>query len=617
MKNKGFTLIELLAVIVVLAIIALIAFPKLANIIEKARVNASVQSANGYIESINTQIISSELNVKDRFLNGTYSVDDIKVNYKGKGPSNGIVIIEKRSVKEARLCIDNQSIDYNGTKSNLSNNDYCGDTKVTILLNGEEVNSTTKGENSYTVDLKDKTNINCNNGAIPSVEGNTLTVKNAVGNITCDIGSSLNYTFTHLNDNDNNIIMVSDEVVNEKVILNKDKSVNFNLNGKKITMNNLDDPDGSKITTDYDYQHFIFEVYGKLIFDDSTKTGNMQGYEGGGEFNLKRGGYLEINGGSFTIGRGVLNSGGTLIINDGSFTNTYYNVIRSNYTDSKTIINGGHFKRELEDTYATLSIGQGDVEINDGYFESINGSVLNFTATKKNKVVINGGVFKSTGSGSTINIDTTEKNNVLTINGGTFISNSITINNASNSLGTLSINQNNNPIYISSLSLIWKPAIKNSGTGEIKIKANSADKCTNNEVDTTKGLCVIAIGNGTYGTSNDTGNGAVCNNAGTINIDGGTYIGSYKAIESGTGTVNIKNALLKSVGYFAVSAYGAGSLVNICGSKIESQNIDLRTYEVSTINYDAHTIFTNGTNSPKIENKQGTINANYTGTCTE
>jgi type IV pilus assembly protein PilA len=57
--KKGFTLIELLAVIVILAIIALITIPTLTKVVEQTKVNASVQSANGYIDAINKQIMAN------------------------------------------------------------------------------------------------------------------------------------------------------------------------------------------------------------------------------------------------------------------------------------------------------------------------------------------------------------------------------------------------------------------------------------------------------------------------------------------------------------------------------------------------------------------------------
>ncbi len=46
MNKKGFTLVELLAVIVVLAILILLAMPRVTTMMEKARVNSFVVEAN-------------------------------------------------------------------------------------------------------------------------------------------------------------------------------------------------------------------------------------------------------------------------------------------------------------------------------------------------------------------------------------------------------------------------------------------------------------------------------------------------------------------------------------------------------------------------------------------
>ena len=53
MKKKGFTLIELLAVIVIISIILVITVPKILNVIENSQKQASIDSAYGYIKSIN------------------------------------------------------------------------------------------------------------------------------------------------------------------------------------------------------------------------------------------------------------------------------------------------------------------------------------------------------------------------------------------------------------------------------------------------------------------------------------------------------------------------------------------------------------------------------------
>ena len=73
MNKRGFTLIELLAVIVILAIIAVIAVPIVLNIIEETKNNATLRSADFYLDTVETNIATSTLknqNIPD----GTYNI---------------------------------------------------------------------------------------------------------------------------------------------------------------------------------------------------------------------------------------------------------------------------------------------------------------------------------------------------------------------------------------------------------------------------------------------------------------------------------------------------------------------------------------------------------------
>lgn len=93
MKNKlGFTLIELLAVIVILAIIALITTPIILNVIEDARKQAVKDSAYGYIDAVEKQIIVNKMDDnKEKLSNKVYKVSSLNaygVMIKGEAPSN-------------------------------------------------------------------------------------------------------------------------------------------------------------------------------------------------------------------------------------------------------------------------------------------------------------------------------------------------------------------------------------------------------------------------------------------------------------------------------------------------------------------------------------------------
>ena len=227
MKRKGFTLIELLAVIVILAIISLITTPTILGVIEKARKGAAEQSALGYIDAIEKQIMINDTNnneVKD----GTYLVEDIKSSYKGKGPTKGTVTIKKGSVKKANLCINNYSFDYEG-KMFSSINNYCSDNKVELIIDNNKQSKNLEKESKTTFEIdniEEKSNIVCNNGAIPMLENNKLEIFNIYGNTTCTINNTLESAINNIDDTETNIVMINNEETNSSLIIAEDKNIN-------------------------------------------------------------------------------------------------------------------------------------------------------------------------------------------------------------------------------------------------------------------------------------------------------------------------------------------------------------------------------------------------------
>ena len=146
MKRNGFTLIELLAVIVILAIIAVIAVPIIIDIIEDSKKNATLRSAEMYMDAV-------ELSIADRVMHHgaipnraypimndgnicleTYEeatkkcvdsdddgtdIDILKVEVKGEKPTSGTIAIENGEIinqlstdrsKQTQLEISNQTI---------------------------------------------------------------------------------------------------------------------------------------------------------------------------------------------------------------------------------------------------------------------------------------------------------------------------------------------------------------------------------------------------------------------------------------------------------------------------------------------------------------------------
>ena len=99
-NKKGFTLVELLAVIVVLAILVLLAMPRVTSMMEKSRVNSFAVEANEILKVAQTAY-------NDRLLNGTddatsanyvcYTVDQlIAYGYldKDKGEIVGAIVLQ-------------------------------------------------------------------------------------------------------------------------------------------------------------------------------------------------------------------------------------------------------------------------------------------------------------------------------------------------------------------------------------------------------------------------------------------------------------------------------------------------------------------------------------------
>ena len=109
LTTLGFTLIELLAVIVILAIISVIAVPIVLNIIDETKDNATLRSADFYLDAVETSIATSTLKNKN-ISDGTYNIlesgniclsydadnkciEELIVEVKGEVPSVGSTII--------------------------------------------------------------------------------------------------------------------------------------------------------------------------------------------------------------------------------------------------------------------------------------------------------------------------------------------------------------------------------------------------------------------------------------------------------------------------------------------------------------------------------------------
>ena len=121
--NKGFTLIELLAVIIILAIIALIAYPIVGSIIQDAKKKSNKSSENIYIRAVVSAISSknavTEFNPQQcQILEEGITVDEVEyrqgdllcdgINYlridtTGNRPKSGVLKIKNGKVVESTI----------------------------------------------------------------------------------------------------------------------------------------------------------------------------------------------------------------------------------------------------------------------------------------------------------------------------------------------------------------------------------------------------------------------------------------------------------------------------------------------------------------------------------
>ena len=98
--GKGFTLIELLAVIVILAVIALIAAPRVMNAIEEARLNSTKNSVYGIVKA--AEVLYAEKQVSDNPLPRNENILE-EIDFTGSRPDSGEVIISNNGKAKVAL----------------------------------------------------------------------------------------------------------------------------------------------------------------------------------------------------------------------------------------------------------------------------------------------------------------------------------------------------------------------------------------------------------------------------------------------------------------------------------------------------------------------------------
>lgn len=159
MKRKGFTLIELLAVIVILAILALITVPIVLKLVNNARRDSAIRSAENYIDGVKKAVMNDSMNSEVEvdqceiqtdgsiICNESYHLD---VDVDGKKPTSGTINFSKGTVS------DITDVRFSKYYINGEVNDLYATTKATIenraegeYLVGDKF--TYKGERYYVI----------------------------------------------------------------------------------------------------------------------------------------------------------------------------------------------------------------------------------------------------------------------------------------------------------------------------------------------------------------------------------------------------------------------------------------------------------------------------------
>lgn len=640
--KKGFTLIELLAVIVVLAVVSLIAIPQTSRVIKRANLNAAMLGAESYAHAVELYSVSSELKGLGSINDGIYEIGSLNINAKGKTPKSGVFTVKAGRVTDAKLCVNDYSVDVKNNHAKISKNDYCTGSKytVTVYSDSKALNTSTD-QKKFTINKENKVAIVCNNGATPIVNGETLYVMPAKENAECFVDNTLYQAIVHADKTKSTIEIINDSIEDKSWTLNDYKDVTIDLNGYKIRYNsngpkNLGYING-KLTINGDEKSLVessdnlFNIAdtGSLVINGGNYK-SVSDVETPVSFTLiVSSGNLTINGGNFeAINMSDITSAGQTVINGGKFYSERLSGII--VTKNSTVINGGEFISNSSEKSTVAATITGNIVINNATIRSKgNGKALipyganasitinnayvyantNTLVSQEGKLIINnvyaeseaGNALYATGSSATS----------TTIHGGIFISKKGPAI-ALSGTGSFVIDQKNKPVYISMKSLNSdKAAIINSATKPITIKGSKADKCTNNYKDTKSGLCIYSEGNKEYKTTY--GGKALVNYTKTIiNIDGGTYYGGHIAIHNSStgGIINIKNAELLTNDK---TLYDWAGSTNICSSTLGGTT----TFDGgkdSIFNYKNLELI--DISSPKSVSL-GTINASYAGSCNE
>ena len=124
--KKGFTLVELLAVLVILGIISVVATPILTRIIDDAKADSKLRSAELYIEAARLAVlrerVSGDLDAATCTVIATGDLNCsgtlVSVSAKHNNATSGTITFSNGSVTDVEeLTIEDESFSYNSSKN--------------------------------------------------------------------------------------------------------------------------------------------------------------------------------------------------------------------------------------------------------------------------------------------------------------------------------------------------------------------------------------------------------------------------------------------------------------------------------------------------------------------
>ena len=571
MKKKGFTLVELLAVIAILAILVIIALPNVLKMFRNAKQNTFVTEVQNLVRSAEDKYLTSSM------LNGNNTCFDSSSNpldmtgrdniiYKIKLSDTGklievsvaddnyeLIVKEETGINRAdigskyKVNVISEDTAIVGCDNTALKGEYV-DKKLIIKKDNEEIRTIQMEKNTTTTIDKESglSLITCNNGIEVSEENDKIKLNNVlVNNSVCTFSNSLNNVVDNIDDTQNNILLLNDLNLDKQIIVNTEKLVTIDMNGKSInsSFNDTAILNNSNLTIKNSSESESLITSNGVIIDNRELA----------ELNIEKVKIISND----TNNLGAIANHGKLVVKNSHIEGSY-----GITHDTQT---------------ATFDI----------YDSEINGTIIDGIYLNENSAS-SGNIYNSTIKGKKIAI-TSNSTGTINIYSGTIIGETER-GIANYSTGTINLIQTDKPIYVSYLSTSWGPAIFNNSTGIINIRGVVANKCTSIQSDTTSGICIYA---------ENENSGGIQNVIGTININGAYIYGGTQGINNhSTGTINVSNVKSESNGIGIIN-YGDGT-INICSGEISGGIYDLRNASTGTINYTSKVTLknstTNGTN---------------------